>query len=183
MVVRRKTIKPLIFTEIEFLSKNFKAPVDNNGIFFSIEECEEIIENLKIFVENFDSDFIKEEIEEQKKELINSMYETNRQPKRKVTYEGYVYFLKDTRSNAFKIGASKDVNKRNMQISPQLPFKTKIEFIFKTKDMYKLEKELHDFFRGFNLNGEWFNLEKFDEKKIKSIVNKIDKESFLVGGI
>ena len=66
-----------------------------------------------------------------------------------------------------------------MQISPQLPFKTKIEFVFKTKDMYKLEKELHNFFRGFNLNGEWFDLTKFDKNKIEYVVLKHDKKAIL----
>ena len=181
MARTRSFLKPLVFSEIEYKNEVFKVPVDNNGILFSIEESKEIIKNLIFYTEKFDEDFINNEIEEQKKDLLNSMYETKEIPKRKITYEGYVYFLKDTRNNIYKIGASKDVNKRNLQISPQLPFKTEVKFIFKTKDMYKLEKELHNFFRGFNLNGEWFDLSKFDENKIKNIILKIDKESFEVG--
>ena len=175
----RNFVKPLVFSEIEYENEVFKVPVDNNGIFFSIEEVKEIIENLIFYTEKFNENFIKKEIEEQKKDLLNSMYQTNYTPKRKVTYEGYVYFLKDLHSDTFKIGASKDVGKRNMQISPQLPFKTKIEFVFKTKDMYKLEKELHNFFRGFNLNGEWFDLTKFDKNKIEYVVLKHDKKAIL----
>ena len=181
MARTRNFVKPLVFSEVEYEGKIIKVPVDNNGILFSIEESKEILKDLVFYTENFEEKFINEEIEEQRQDLLNSIYETPKIPKRKVTYEGYVYFLKDTRSNTYKIGASKDVNKRNLQISPQLPFKTEIKFIFKTKDMYKLEKELHNFFRGFNLNGEWFDLTKFDFKKIKSIVLKLDTEAFFVG--
>lgn len=175
----RNFIKPLVFSEIEYENEIFKVPVDNNGTLFSIEEAKEIIKNLVFYTEKFDENFINEEIEEQKKDLLNSMYEIKEIPKRKVTYEGYVYFLKDLHTDTFKIGASKNVDKRNIQISPQLPFKTKIEFIFKTKDMYKLEKELHIFFRGFNLNGEWFDLTRFDKNKIEYVVLKHDKKAVL----
>ncbi len=89
----------------------------------------------------------------------------------------YVYILKY--SDAYKIGISNDVEKRlenikkeYRKIDPIMPYDLKIINYYKVKNAYKMEDELHDFFKGKRLNGEWFELNQTDLQLIYDLIKE-----------
>jgi len=83
---------------------------------------------------------------------------------------GYVYVLQG--GPYYKIGRTNDVDRRISQISPKMPFETKLIYVLATRDMYTLESELHKRFADRRANGEWFELEPEDVWYIKSLAEK-----------
>jgi hypothetical protein len=69
---------------------------------------------------------------------------------------GYVYFVKS--EFGYKIGKSKELNKRIRAFAVELPFKTECKYYFRTHNMRTDENMTHDYFAEHRLNGEWFNI-------------------------
>lgn len=69
---------------------------------------------------------------------------------------GYVYLLKS--GDHFKIGKSKDVDRRLTQISPRTPLPVTLEHSIGSNDMHWLETQLHTKYARYRTNGEWFSL-------------------------
>jgi len=78
---------------------------------------------------------------------------------------GYVYLLKA--GPYYKVGRSKDFNKRIKAIRLQLPFDTEQVHVVETSDMIKLENQWHGRFKEKRENGEWFLLSEADVWEFK----------------
>lgn len=85
---------------------------------------------------------------------------------------GYVYILEG--GPYYKIGRTNNVDRRIGEISPKLPFKTRLVCTIATEDMYTLEAELHERFADKRTNGEWFELEPEDVEYIGGLPNVTD---------
>ena len=94
--------------------------------------------------------------------------------KKVVDPRGYVYIFKDhmKSKDLYKIGASHEPQKRLDQANTWGDF----ESIYESEevaDCAKLEKEVHQFLRKWNVKGEWFNIpEVLAINKTKEIVNE-----------
>ena len=82
---------------------------------------------------------------------------------------GVVYLLKIKNKPQYKIGVTKDLNKRLNQISPKMPFELKIEHKIESDNIYSLEEKLHNKFEDKQIKGEWFKLNENDVSYIKSL--------------
>lgn len=71
---------------------------------------------------------------------------------------GHVYLIEAIGANYFKIGKSKNPSKRILQISPQMPFKTRLLRSWQSNFMSYAESYLHKRFAEYRVNGEWFEL-------------------------
>lgn len=70
----------------------------------------------------------------------------------------YVYFIRDTLGH-IKIGVTINVRNRINQLQTANPMKLEFYYGMHVKsidDAAIIEKELHDKFKDFRLNGEWF---------------------------
>jgi len=94
--------------------------------------------------------------------------------KKVVDSRGYVYIFKDHMKpdGLYKIGASHEPQERLDQANTWGDF----ESIYESEevaDCAKLEKEVHQFLRKWNVKGEWFNIpEVLAINKTKEIVNE-----------
>jgi len=84
------------------------------------------------------------------------------------TKPGYIYFLQDS-SQKIKIGKTINLNNRIFYLGLHLPEKPTLFHHFKTDDMTKSERALHDKYQQYRLNGEWFSLPQTEITKIKEI--------------
>lgn len=99
--------------------------------------------------------------------LTSSKKTGRRKPKRLVN-SGWVYII--SAGSYYKIGQTKNLNKRYEQISPKLPFPSKLLLTIKTDNSMVLEAELHKKYAQYNTNGEWFELpqEAIDDLRVLS---------------
>jgi hypothetical protein len=76
------------------------------------------------------------------------------------TKEGYVYLgiLKIDTKKRYKIGKTNLVERRNNELSLQLPAKMELVHSIKTDDMSGIESYWHKRFADKRTNGEWFDL-------------------------
>lgn len=90
-------------------------------------------------------------------------------PADEYAFDGFVYLLES--GGVYKIGVTKNLNRRVKQISPKMPYPVNLIHSIKTNDRYKLEGWLHNIFRSKRLEGEWFQLSETDVQIIKSMGN------------
>lgn len=84
---------------------------------------------------------------------------------------GFVYFLSS--EFGYKIGCTKDIDKRLNTFGVQLPFKVELHSYIATKNYTGLERELHVMMGKRRIKGEWFNLSDEDFIELdKFIANK-----------
>ena len=82
---------------------------------------------------------------------------------------GYVYLLRG--QGYYKIGLTKNVDRRIGEISPTVPFETEIVCIIATDDIHGTEAELHNKFADKRVKGEWFELADEDVNYISALSN------------
>ena len=99
------------------------------------------------------------------KKLYNKI---NSKRKNKKT-KGLVYLIKIDDREQYKIGVTANLEKRMDQLGTKMPFKLEIINVIKSKNIYALEKKLHNKFENENISGEWFILGKKDIEYIKSV--------------
>jgi hypothetical protein len=77
----------------------------------------------------------------------------------------YIYLIRCSENNFYKIGISKNVERRLKQIQTSSP--NKIYLIHKYQSQYasKIEKAMHNFFKVYHRNNEWFELSLSEEMK------------------
>lgn len=75
---------------------------------------------------------------------------------------GYVYMMQAVGSRYFKIGKSINPDRRLLQISPKMPFETRLVKVWRSNFMSLGERCLHDAFQEKRRNGEWFELSDWD---------------------
>lgn len=94
---------------------------------------------------------------------------SHNQPKTKKIYPGFVYLIQQVNGQHFKIGKSKDPDKRMSLFEVKLPFPIERICAIETDDMNELERELHETFANKRVDGEWFALDTEDVEYIKSL--------------
>lgn len=82
---------------------------------------------------------------------------------------GYVYLLFDHESGRCKIGRAKNWQKRAKQFGVDLPFRSSVFHVIRCRDMVSAETMLHDRYRQYRTNGEWFALNDNQIEEIKAI--------------
>ena len=88
---------------------------------------------------------------------------TEPKPTRQVTtnqacsQKGYVYLLKA--GPYYKIGRTQELDQRIKQLATLPPFDVELIHVIPTKNMNKLESELHELYATKRKQGEWFELE------------------------
>ncbi|MGK7379235.1 GIY-YIG nuclease family protein [Planococcus sp. 1R117A] len=81
---------------------------------------------------------------------------------------GYVYFVQEYMNGSFKIGKTKNVEKRMNVFGVKLPFENKLIFLIKSGNHHQTEVAFHKHFADKRLEGEWFSLSKEDIAWIKA---------------
>lgn len=96
-------------------------------------------------------------------------------PKEKLgTIPGYVYLLK-SENGFYKIGKTKDINKRLEQIQKEYPVKIKLIHFIKTDDYTALENKFHRAYDQYRTDTtEWF---KLPEKAVDEICSHESSEN------
>ena len=146
--------------------ESFDIVRDETGFIYTYEE----LEDLKKAIENskkLKTDYIKE-LNDERYDYYNGGRRRSEKLIKKKNKIGFVYVLKKTDENVFKIGMSKKFDERKKQISTKLPFEVETFKLFKTDDMEELEKHFHKKFDEKRMNGEWFNLNETDINYIKN---------------
>ena len=69
-----------------------------------------------------------------------------------------VYLLKSHYTGYYKIGVSKNTNKRIKQLLTGSSEDINILYVYKTDIPFKLENALHNFFSNYKIKREWYNL-------------------------
>lgn len=87
--------------------------------------------------------------------IINSPTLTGKAP-------GYVYFVQEYMNGSFKIGKTKNIEKRMNLFGVKLPFENKLIYLIKTSNHHQTEAVFHKHFSSKRLEGEWFSLTKED---------------------
>jgi hypothetical protein len=106
--------------------------------------------------------------------LLNIMKKQDKQP----DIIRYIYVLKDVNSPTFKIGIAQNVEKRRRALEKQSGRKIqlKISFVGSQKE----EKEMHDKYKKYRLEGEWFRWNSEIKKEVEDLLNL--KYSNTMGG-
>ena len=84
---------------------------------------------------------------------------------------GYVYLLQSV-SGHYKIGRTVNPQNRLKTFGVLLPFEVEFIALIKSDDCVSLERSLHQTFRDFRVNGEWFNLAPDDVEYIKGLAKE-----------
>lgn len=82
---------------------------------------------------------------------------------------GFVYFIKS--DHGIKIGRAKNWKSRTRTIISSLPFPAEVLKTIETSDMVKLERQFHERFADFRLNGEWFDVTQ--EQILASVASEV----------
>lgn len=92
----------------------------------------------------------------------------------KQTDDGHIYVFKTNAEGPYKIGyTGRDVKYRKYEA--QRDNFNKVEVVYQSgfiPNARQLEAELHEQFKGKNVRGEWYDLNKTNIKNIKTFVNK-----------
>lgn len=83
---------------------------------------------------------------------------------------GFIYLLSDQQGH-YKIGHTKDLDKRIYQLGTQPPFEIKLLDSCWVPDRQRVERWLHEINKEFRMRGEWF---KFDESELEKVRNWFD---------
>lgn len=145
-----------IFAESEFYDFLYQ---DNDLEYYLLAD--------KVVKSPYSSKQAKSDAENQIEWLKNKYYPPEKTlsiPKR---IHGYVYVLKAD-NNLYKIGRAKQLDKRILQLSVQLPYDLVLVASIESDDYANLEKELHNTFTNKRKRGEWFDLDEDDIARIKA---------------
>lgn len=143
-----KKIKSLFKTEVQQKSKALEK------MDLAIQESEK------------NQDITKQETEEYVLQKANEILHSYPKEQKKDN-EGFVYILKEHKYNTYKIGKTKNVEKRLNEFHVKLPYETTVENLIFCKDHHKAEILFHELFKGKRLDGEWFRLTEDDLEKIR----------------
>ena len=71
---------------------------------------------------------------------------------------GYVYLIEDINNNSYKIGVTKDLNRRIKTLQTGNVSSLKLSCSFKTDYPYRLEGMLHKTLQEYRERSEWYGL-------------------------
>ena len=86
----------------------------------------------------------------------------------------YIYLIQSTNEGYYKIGVSKDPNKRLKQLKTGNSSPLKLINSYKTDIANKIEKILHRKYSHLSMEGEWFDLSISEEVKFIDECEKIE---------
>lgn len=89
------------------------------------------------------------------------------------SFPGIIYLLGSPEGYC-KIGRTKHLTQRLLQLGLQLPFRVEILYSFKAKDCIAMERSLHRRFAHARQNGEWFLLSPKEIDSIRLFQDEID---------
>lgn len=105
--------------------------------------------------------YLFEPNQQELEKIINSPMKLGKAP-------GYVYFVQEYMNGTFKIGKTKNVEKRMNLFGVKLPFENQLVFLINSADHHQTEVAFHKHFSSKRLEGEWFALNKEDISWIKA---------------
>lgn len=163
---------PIIFELLQNKENGQKKAqyCQNGGFLNSREEIKLIIEECKRFLKTYKESDIEQINNDIGKKILNCNHNHTVKKKERKKYPGYIYFLQDD-SKRIKIGKTQQIDKRVFDIGIKLPVTPILFHFFKTPDTTTMEKYLHDKYKNFRLDGEWFNLPESELLKIKKLQN------------
>lgn len=85
-----------------------------------------------------------------------------------------VYLIKKENSNQYKIGVSKNPEKRLKALETASSENLILLLEFHSEYAYKVEKALHRKYKQFNSNREWFNIENLNINEFVSACTLFD---------
>lgn len=86
----------------------------------------------------------------------------------------YVYLIRCSENNFYKIGISKNVKTRLKQIQTTAPDNVFIVYEYESSYAAKIEKALHNFLKPYHRNNEWFELSLNEELKFLNMCSSIE---------
>lgn len=86
-----------------------------------------------------------------------------------------IYLIKSLNEGVYKIGVSKNPNKRLKALQTGNPSPVEILYLYETENAYKIEKSLHNRYSHFNTHGEWFELSIKEETSFMETCASIEK--------
>lgn len=86
-----------------------------------------------------------------------------------------IYLIKSSEDSHYKIGVSKNPQKRLSTLQTGNSSQIILISEYKTINAYKIEKVLHRKYSHFQRNGEWFNLSIKEELSFINECEKIEK--------
>lgn len=87
----------------------------------------------------------------------------------------YVYLIQNLETSRYKIGVSKNPNKRLAQLQTGSGEELKLIHMFETDNARKIESALHNIYRQHKTMGEWFDLSISEEVVFINECTKIDE--------
>lgn len=87
----------------------------------------------------------------------------------------FVYLIRCEENNYYKIGITKNIERRIKQIQTGTPDKIYLVEKYESEHSSKIEKALHNFFSPYHRNNEWFELSLEDEMKFMEMCQSIEK--------
>lgn len=102
--------------------------------------------------------------------LEDDTEEKPKENKISINPKSYLYVVGNRGKGIYKIGISKDPEKRVKTISTYCPFKIDIINKWRVKDNRQIEKELHEKYSKTQTNREWFALSSIDISDIRKFV-------------
>ena len=135
-------------------------------------EVEEIINDLIYYSQFYTDDEIEQYNRQLEKRFFDEFRPTTNKPAKDLS--GFVYILKC--ENRYKVGYSKDVNKRIKQLDTR-PFK--LELIYKqySECAYSIEQRIHQQLSAFSVENEWYDIkESLLIENVKEIFKSVEEE-------
>src|SRR5690606_36217138 len=86
----------------------------------------------------------------------------------------WIYLIKCDEDSLYKVGKSKNPNKRVNQLQTGNPDKIRIVHQFKTENAGKVEKYFHNRYNHCKKEGEWFDLDLKEELDFINNCKKAD---------
>ena len=147
---------------------------DSQGLVTSAGDIKELCEGLLKFIGKHSED-IEEYNLKRNAEIDRDMrgYSESSSKRKGTRKKGYVYLLEC--GGRYKIGFSKDVERRIHQLDPT-PFK--LNLVAKSKfisDAYDREQELHEYFAENKIDGEWYEFSDHEAQYAKEIIDGMEE--------
>ena len=86
-----------------------------------------------------------------------------------------IYLIKSLNEGIYKIGVSKNPNKRLKEVQTGNPAPVEIIQLYESEIAYKIETALHNRYSHYNTHGEWFELSIMEEVSFIETCTKIEE--------
>ena len=165
-------ITTICFEIIENESNNIKAQYCQPWFIDRINDMKLIVQECKKYIKYYKSQENIDNINQRtiEKDYYEMSHMEKSIPTPRIPQKGYIYFILDN-SKKVKIGKTKYLEERILQLEKILGEPIILHHFFKTFDITKSEKKLHKKYKQYRLNGEWFNLPKEELDFIKEYYN------------